>query len=246
MLQSIKQLNGNKLGASDGDIGHVKDFYFDDQNWVIRYLVADTGSWLPGRQVLLSPHAFGGLHQDGKVLRVNLTRKKIEDSPAIEKHKPVSRQHEEEYHRYYGWPAYWLGDGMWGMGGNLVLETPPKTPPGESSAVNGSQSKHADAHLRSTQAVSGYHVQATDGIIGHVCDFMMDGKNWAIGQLVVKVGHRFTGNEVLIPAAKVDRISYDDSTVFVKLTKEAVEKSPAYLLAPVGAHFDLALPFSPL
>ena len=235
MLQSIKQLHGNKLGASDGDIGHVKDFYFDDQNWAVRYLVADTGSWLPGRQVLLSPHAIGSLHQAGKVLRVKLTRKKIEDSPAIESHKPVSRQHEEEYHRYYGWPAYWLGDGMWGMGGASVLETPPKTLPGESTAANGSQPKRADAHLRSTQAVSGYHVQATDGIIGHVCDFMMDDKSWAIGQLVVKIGHRFTGNEVLIPVSKVDRISYDDSTVFVKLTKEAVEKSPAYHLAPLGA-----------
>jgi hypothetical protein len=230
MLQSIKQLHGNKLGASDGDIGHVKDFYFDDQSWVVRYLVADTGSWLPGRQVLLSPHAFGSLHQDGKALQVKLTRKKIKESPAIESHKPVSRQHEEEYHRYYGWPAYWLGDGMWGMGGASILETPQKTPQGESSAANGSQPKNADAHLRSTQAVSGYHVQATDGIIGHVCDFMMDDKSWVIGQLVVKTGNRFTGNEVLIPTDKVDRISYDDSTVFVKLTKEAIEKSPAYHL----------------
>ena len=177
MLQSIKQLHGNKLGASDGDIGHVKDFYFDDQNWMVRYLVADTGSWLPGRQVLLSPHAFASLHHDGKVLCVNLTRKKIEDSPAIETHKPVSRQHEDEYHRYYGWPAYWLGDGMWGMSGGSILETPPRTVPGGSTFANVPQPKSADAHLRSTHAVSGYHVQATDGIIGHVCDFMIDDIN---------------------------------------------------------------------
>lgn len=234
MLQSIKQLYGNKLGASDGDIGQVKDFYFDDRSWAVRYVVADTGSWLPGRQVLLSPHAIGTLHQDGKVLRVNLTRKKIEDSPAIETHKPVSRQHEEEYHRYYGWPAYWLGDGMWGMGGSSVLESPPILP-GKSAVANGSHSKPADAHLRSTQAVSGYHVQATDGIIGHVCDFMMDDKNWSIGQLVVKIGHRFTGNEVLVPVSQVNRINYDDSTVFVNMTKEVVEKSPAYHLAPLAA-----------
>ena len=232
MLQSIKQLHGNKLGASDGDIGQVKDFYFDDQSWAVRYLVAETGSWLMDRQVLLSPHAFGSLHHNGKILRVKLTRKKIEDSPAIETHKPVSRQHEEEYHRYYGWPAYWLGDGMWGMGGNSILETPPIAPPDETSAANGLRPKPADAHLRSTQAVSGYHVQATDGIIGHVCDFMMDGKSWDIGQLVVKTGHRLTGNEVLIPVSNVVRVNYDDSTVFVNLTKEAVEKSPAYHPAP--------------
>src|SRR5208282_3139147 len=89
MLQRIKQLYGDKLGASDGEIGHVKDFYFDDQNWAVRYVIADTGSWLTGRQVLISPHAFGGLHQSGKLLRVNLTRKQIEGSPPIELHKPV-------------------------------------------------------------------------------------------------------------------------------------------------------------
>src|ERR1035437_2504074 len=104
MLKSIKQLYGNKLGASDGEIGHVKDFYFDDQNWTVRYLIADTGSWLSGRQVLLSPHAFGAPQHDEKLLGVNLTRKQIEDSLLIELHKPVSRQYEEEYYRHYGWP----------------------------------------------------------------------------------------------------------------------------------------------
>src|SRR5271166_7106948 len=97
MLLSIKQLYGEKLGASDGEIGHVKDFYFDDQDWAVRYVVVDTGSWLPGRQVLLSPHAFGSLAPAGKTLAVNLTRKQVENSPAIELHKPVSRQYEEEY-----------------------------------------------------------------------------------------------------------------------------------------------------
>ena len=129
MLRSIKQLYGNKLGASDGEIGHVKDFYFDDQNWAVRYVVADTGSWLPGRQVLISPHAFGRLRQAEKVLRVKLTRKQIEDSPSIASHKPVSRQYEEEYHRYYGWPYYWQGDALWGMSGVSNVELPPRTPP---------------------------------------------------------------------------------------------------------------------
>ena len=164
MLQSIKQLYGDKLGASDGEIGHVKDFYFDDQNWAVRYLVADTGSWLPGRQVLISPHAFGSLDQAGKVLRVNLTRKQIEDSPSIESHKPVSRQYEEEYYRYYGWPYYWQGGGLWGMSGFPILELPPKPLPGEPATASGPQPERADAHLRSTQAVNGYHLQASDGI----------------------------------------------------------------------------------
>jgi sporulation protein YlmC with PRC-barrel domain len=235
MLQSIKQLYGDKLGASDGEIGQVKDFYFDDQNWAVRYLVADTGSWLPGRQVLISPHAFGGLHQAGKLLLVKLTRKQIEDSPAIESHKPVSRQYEEEYYQYYGWPFYWQGDGLWGMSGFPILELPPKPLPGGQTAAIDSQPKRADAHLRSTQAVNGYHLKASDGVIGHVCDFMMDDQSWAIRQLAVKTGHRFFGKEVQIPTRKVDRISYPDSTVMVNLTREAVEQSPAHHVSPFSA-----------
>ena len=234
MLQSIKQLLGDKLGASDGEIGHVKDFYFDDQSWTVRYLVADTGSWLVGRQVLISPHAFPEGFR-GKILRVNLTRKQIEDSPPIESHKPLSRQYEEEYHRYYGWPYYWQGGEMWGMSGFPILELPPIPLPVEPAAAIGPQPERPDAHLRNTLAVNGYHLQASDGIIGHVCDFMMDAQSWAIRQLVIKTGHRFSGKEVQIPSSKVDRISWDESKVFVNLTTEAVERSPAHHLAPAGA-----------
>ena len=235
MLQSLKRLYRDKLGASDGEIGHINDFYFDDQNWAVRYLVADTGSWLPGRQVLLSPHAFGSsLHEAGKLLLVNLTRKQIEGSPSIDTHKPLSRQYEEEYYRYYGWPYYWQGDGLWGMSGFPIQELPPIPLPVKSAVAGGPQSPRADAHLRSTQSVNGYHLQGSDGIIGHVCDFMMDAQSWAIDQLVIKTGHRLSGKEVQIPSSKVDRISYDKSTVFVNLTQEASGQSSATDLVPVG------------
>lgn len=233
MLKSIKQLYGCKLGASDGDIGHVKDFYFDDRNWAVRYMVADTGNWLPGRQVLISPHAVGQIQVAEKVLTVGLTRKQIEASPSIETHKPVSRQYEEEYHRYYGWPYYWEGGGLWGgMSGFPILEAPVMSQPIGPIAGRGPKPKSPDADLRSTQAVTGYHLQATDGIIGHVCDFMLDDKSWAIIQVVVKTGHRFSGKEVEIPMSQVERISYQESTVYVKLTHDAVEKSPEHRSAP--------------
>jgi len=184
--------------------------------------------------VLISPHAIANLDQTGKVLRVNLTRKQIEDSPAIESHKPVSRQYEEEYFRYFGWPYYWQGGGVWGMSGFPILELPLNPLPGEPAAPIGPQSERADAHLRNTQAVNGYHLQATDGIIGHVCDFMMDDKK--LGD--PRTGHQnrppASGKEVLIPTSKVDRISFDDSTVFVNMTREAVEQNPEYHLVPVG------------
>lgn len=225
MLQSLKQLYGHQLAASDGEVGHVKDFYFDDQRWAVRYVVADTGSWLRGRQVLIAPHAFGSLHQSGKLLTVNLTRKQIENCPPIESHKPVSRQYEEEYYRHYGWPGYWQGDGLWGASGLPIMPLPSSPIAVMEAAVIGPQPKRADANLRSTQAVSGYHLQASDGIIGHVSDFIMDKENWAVRQLVIRIGHRFSGKEVEIPTTLVDRVSYEESTVFVKLTREAIEKS---------------------
>ena len=235
MIRSIKQLYGDKLGASDGEIGHVNDFYFDDQNWAVRYVVADTGSWLPGRQVLISPHALGSLDQTGNILRVNLTRKQVESSPSIESHKPVSRQYEEEYYRYYGWPFYWQGDALWGRSGFPILELPPKPLPDEPAPASDWHPESADVHLRSAQAVSGYHLQASDGTVGHVCEFMMDDRSWAIRQLVIKTGHRFSGKEVQIPTRAVDRISWDESRVYVNLTKAAVEQSPARPVSPFSA-----------
>lgn len=236
MLRSIQQLYGGKLGASDGEIGHLKDFYFSDRNWAVRYVVVDTGHWLPGRQVLISPHAFGGAPPAGKVMQVKLTRKQIEDSPAIETHEPVSRQYEEVYNRYYGWPSYWQGDGLWGVMGDFpMLELPPNPAATAPPAAAGPKPDRADAHLRSTQAVKGYHLQASDGIIGQVSDFIMDDRNWAIGQLAIRIGNRFTGKEVQVSVSHVDRISYNDSTVFVKLTKEAVEQSPVHPSVATGA-----------
>jgi len=235
MRQSIKQLYGNKLGALDGKIGQVKDFYFDDRSWAVRYLVADTGSWLPGRQVLISPHSLDRLDRTARVLRVNLTREQIEGSPAIEQHKPVSRRYEEEYYNHYGWPYYWQGDALWGISGFPILEQATRLLPVEHALVTANYGEGDDAHLRSTKGVIGYHLQAKDGIIGQVCDFMMEPQSWGICQLVIKIGHRSSEKEIEIPASKVDRISYEEIAVCVNLTIEDVEQGIAHDLAAIGA-----------
>jgi hypothetical protein len=234
MLRSLKQLYGNKLGATDGEIGHIKDFYFDDQNWAIRYLVADTGTWLPGRQVLISPHSLARLDASGKIVNVGLTRKQIEDSPPIESHKPVSRQYEAEYYKYYGWPYYWQGDALWGMSGVPILELPPKPLPAEAVDIIGPRPER-EVHLRSAQAVNGYLLRMGDETIGHVCDFMMDAEIWAIGQLVVKIGHRLSGKEMLIETKQVERISYDESTVFTHASEKAAEHNSINYVAQTAA-----------
>jgi len=239
MLRSINQLYGNQLGASDGEIGHVKDFYFDDQSWAIRYLVVDTGTWLPGRQVLLSPYSLGRLDQPEKILRVNLTRKQIENSPPIESHKPVSRQYEEQYHRYFGWPYYWQGNQLWGLSGFPILELPVGARLSEKVTAESPLTGGADPHLRSTHAVNGYQLQSGGESIGHVCDFMVDAGSWAIGQLAVRTGHRPTGKEILVEVKNVSRISYEESTVFADLAGGAIEQQPA--LNPAAVERPIAL-----
>ena len=236
MLQSIKQLYGSKLAAVDGEIGSVKDFYFDDVSWAVRYVVADTGPWLTGRLVLLSPHAFGDLTQENGRLLVNLTRQQMEDSPSIETHKPVSRQYEEEYFRYYGWPSYWGGMGMIGVTGLPVAPPPyliPTDREGWGSATHGGD----DPHLRSTQALDGYHIQTHEGAIGHVTDFIMEDKNWEIRHLVVETGHWFSGKEIVISPQAIDHISYDDSKVFVKVTMKSIQEAPEYHESPLSGNY---------
>lgn len=235
MLRSIKQLYGNQLGATDGEIGHVKDFYFDDHSWAIRYVVVDTGSWLPGRQVLLSPYSLGRLDQKDKILRVNLTRKQIEGSPSIDEHKPVSRQYEEEYYRYYGWPYYWEGGAVWGMTGFPILAAPPIALQSKPAMLKAPPIELAEQPLRSTKAVNGYQLRTmAAGIIGYVHDFMMDAEQWTIGQLAIKTGHRFSGEEMMMPTRYVDRISYEDSCVLATLADGDANREIAPEPKPVG------------
>lgn len=223
MIHNIKELFGNKLASLDGDIGHVKDFYFDDKAWVIRYLVADTGSWLTGQMVLLTPHSFGRVDAATKNLHVQLTRKQIEKSPSIESHKPVSRQYEIEYYSYYGWPAYWEGGALWGLGGYPVVPQLTKV----ENAMHAPPHHKDDKHLRSLKAMIGYRLHTTDGEIGEVSGLRVDMKSWSIRDLVVDTGHWYSGKEILISPDNIERISYEESAVFVNLSKADIEQTPA-------------------
>jgi len=235
MLLSVKQLYGKKLRTSEGGIGHVEDFYFGDQRWMVRYVVADTGSWLAGRSVLLSPHAFGHFLQQDDCLVVNLTREQMENSPAMEAHKPVTRQFEEEYFRYYGWPSYWQGGEMWGATA-LPVAPPPHFLATREPSPGGSSQDAGDPHLRSTKALHGYHIQTPDGPIGSVVDFMLDGKTWAIRHLVVEAGHWFSGMEIAISPKHVESISYTEAKVFVNVTKEIILDATEYHMPRLAYH----------
>ncbi|HLN12249.1 MAG TPA: PRC-barrel domain-containing protein [bacterium] len=220
-LNQAKTLQGYRLDSLDGEIGKVKDFYFDDRYWAVRYLIADTGTWLASRQVLISPHALGSVSKDERHIAVTLTKKQIEGSPSLDSDKPVSRQFEQDYYGYYGWPAYWSGPDMWGSYPTIMPDPALWRAPTRAE-------KAWDPHLRSTHAVSGYHIQATDGEIGHIADFVIDDATWAIRYLIIDTQNWWPGKKVLVAPQWIERVSWDESKVFVNLTREAIRRSPEY------------------
>jgi uncharacterized protein YrrD len=221
MLSNAKTLKGYKLGSLDGEIGKVKEFYFDDRHWTIRYLVADTGSWLTGRQVLISPYALSAVTSDQQHVAVDLTKKQIEDSPSLDSDKPVSRQFEADYYGYYGWPMYWGGPYAWGIHRTVVRDH-------EKWKESTSGEKAWDPHLRSTHEVTGYHIQATDGEVGHVEDFIIDDETWAIRYLVVDTRNWWPGKKVLISPEWIENVSWGESKVSLHLSRETIKRSPEY------------------
>jgi hypothetical protein len=221
MLINSKALNGYRLDSIDGEIGAAKEFYFDDQHWTIRYLVADTGSWLTGRTVLISPYALLGVNKAEHIISINLTKKQIEDSPPLSRDKPVSRQFEESYYGYYGWPEYWGGPYSWGP-------TPYIERDRERWNDRARNDKPWDPHLRSTRDVTDHHVEASDGEIGHVEDFIIDDETWTIRYLVVGTRNWWPGKKVLVSPRWIDRVSWTDSKVFTALSRESIKRSPEY------------------
>jgi len=221
MLFKTKTLKGYKLDSLDGEFGEVEEFYFDDHHWTIRYLVANTGNWLTGRQVLISPYALVAAIKAEEHIAVDLTKKQIEDSPSLNSDKPVSRQFEESYFGYYGWPTYWSGSLMWGSYPYIVRDREEwKTPtPSENEW---------DPNLRSTDAVQGHKIQALDGEIGHVEDFIIDDETWTIRYLVVDTKNWWPGKKVLISPQWIERVSWSELEVSVNLSREAIKESPEY------------------
>jgi hypothetical protein len=227
MLTNATHLKGLVVRATDGELGSVEQFYFDDETWAIRYLIVEAGGWLGGRRVLISP--FSVVYTDllDKRLDVALTKKQVEHSPDIDTHQPVSRQHEAAYLGYYGYPYYWGGPYLWG---------PAFYPAGLAGSTNASaqamaervRRESADSHLRSSEAVIGYNIEAADGEIGHLDGFVVDDEAWAIRYIEVATRNWWPGKKVLVSPAWIERVSWTESKVCVGLSREAIKDGPEY------------------
>ena len=189
MKQLASALTGLAIDATDGDIGSVADLLFDDEHWTVRSLVIDTGSWLPGRKVVLSCSCLGDADPASGTLRVPLSREKIENSPGLDAHAPVSRQREIEIHDYYGAAPYWAGGVPYPRGaypGVPGMYQQPMGAPGYEAGLGSAAmpapianelrdraKRRGDPHLRSAAHVTVFAIEARDGDIGHAEDFVI-------------------------------------------------------------------------
>lgn len=227
MLQSTNDLQGFTIRATDGDLGGVYTFYFDGAAWVVRYLVVDTGHWLPGRRVLIAPEALGAADPSQSVLSVSLTRDEVQNSPDIDTDKPVSRQQETVLRQYYNWPAYWtMHDPLVAQALTARPGGAAAIPPAEADIVD---VERGDPDLHSMREVTGYYIEASDGSIGHVEDFIVDTETWDVRYMVVDTRNWLPGGKkVLISPTWIERVSWEDSRVYVALSQTEIKTSPEW------------------
>jgi uncharacterized protein YrrD len=219
MLINFDELKGYTLDATDGELGSVHDLYFDDHSWMVRYLVVDTGGWLTGRQVLVSPFSLGEPNVDDDRLPVALTCNQIEEGPPIGADRPVSRQQEVELTSYFGWPSYWE-PGPTPMVGRESTTAEPD--PVSADRPEG------DPHLRSVREVEGYHVRARDEEFGHVEDFVVQTDDWSVNLLVIDTRPWWLGKNVVVSPAAIEDVSWDTRQIRVGLTGEEIKSRPEF------------------
>jgi sporulation protein YlmC with PRC-barrel domain len=239
MLRSLNDLESYTIGATNGQVGQVTDFYFDDLSWTVRYLIVDTGTWLSSRKVLISPISVREADWANRTLAVSISQEQVKNSPDIDTDQPVSRQHESQYLGYYGYAPYWDGGGLWGAGmypyamapGYMGLEGNRLDELSALEAYTKAERQRIsqeDPHLRSAKAVVGYHIHATDGEIGHVADILVDDETWAIRYLVVNTSNWWVGHKVLVAPSWITGVHWADQHVSVDMSREAIQSAPAY------------------
>jgi hypothetical protein len=230
MIRSLEHVKKFEIVATDGRIGAVDDFYFDDERWAIRYVVVDTGRWLPGRRVVISPLSVGHFEWGAQRLSLSISRDQVRDSPGIDAHQPVSRRHERDYFDYYGYPYYWGHAGLWGAHPLPVPPTPEQMASRRASAAEAERqaAEQGDTHLRSGSEVAGYAIRAVDGDLGHVENLLFDDLSWAIRYFVVDTSSWWFGKRVLVAPEWIADISWPDRSVSVKVTRRLLKRAAQY------------------
>jgi hypothetical protein len=215
VLISAKSLTGIKIKAEDGVFGKIADIFFDDRIWNVQYVVANTGSWLPGRKALLPRAVLKQFDESGNAFEVGLTKQEIQNSPPIAADEPVSRQYETSLLNYFKLLPYWGPEVP-------AASYEPDVSDGHSGPPSG------DPALRSCREVFGYGIDAADGDIGQMSDFIVDDRTWVLRYAVVDTRKWLPGRTVLVAIPWIDSVSWSHSTVQIDLTRDQIKDSPEF------------------
>lgn len=227
MLQTIKAVTECAVSATDGPVGQVCGAFFDDEAWVVRYLVVETGSKRRRRRILIPPIALDHPRWSERLLPVSISKRQILRSPDAKARKPVSREHALHCLDYYAGLGY----------PESAAEHQRLRTPGVGDAVAGAAAPADDSRLRSTADVLACRLDAADGAIGQVLGLLVDEKSWAIRFMIVHTGAWWGGHQVLIAPESIDDVNWHDSHVVLDLERQQVKASPTY---------DVQVPFDPV
>jgi len=240
VLRSLKDLERYTVAASDGHLGRVVDFLVDDERWMVRHLIVETAGFLKERRVLISPISFREADWSNRCFHVNLTMDQVKNSPSVDTALPVSRQHEWDNYRHYGYPVYWRDSGLAGdfdssMAGGLRNPVPPLDAPSKTIESD-------DIHLRSARELRGYHVEGRGEDVGHVDDLVVDDLSWRVRYLAIVTGAWWSGKKVLVSPLWAIRIDWAEGKVFVDQSREAIKASPPWDPgAPINRDYEIRL-----
>lgn len=229
MQRNINSLTGYTMVATDGEIGNIIEFYFDDETWFVRYLILKTGDWLAGRKILISPDALKKTSWTTGVFSVNISKEQIRDSPNIDTNKPVYRSQEIELYAHYDWESDWgsqfyEGGSMGKSNAVPVLDREILT-----SAEKADIRSNQNLHLRSTAKVLNFRIHSTDGEIGPLVDFVMDDQTWQILFLVAKIRKSPNDKKILIPVEHIRKVEWEQVNILLDINTAVVESSELFV-----------------
>lgn len=240
-FRTLRSLLNLRLCAKDGEMGRVCDFYFDDREWKVRYLVDDTGRFFHGKKVLISPAALSRVPADRRAVYADLTLEQVRRSPGVETHKPVSIQEEERITHYFNWPVYWSSFGEF-AGAIPPIPAGFEELPRDRDLQRKKSGEGEDSHLRSFREVCGYALEASDGPIGHLDDLIVDLEDWTLRYLVAEVAFFPRKESVVLAPSWAREIRWSDAKIRVDVSRAKIVSAPRFdAHEPVNREHELRL-----
>lgn len=240
-MLGFKDLRNFRVETKDGKRASVKDIYFDDEKFAVRYLILNSGPWKFGKKVLVSPFLVEKVEAASGWIMLKIDREGLGLCPEIDENQPISREMERQYSDRLFLPYYWGGAGLWGLYatpyGTYSPELRQRYEYPLSDIGHG-----AENHLRSAREVSGYHVNARDERLGHVDDFIIDETDWSIRYFVLHTSDWRTGKSVLVAPDWLDEILWSTKTAYFNVDRSSIEGAPVYDPArPFDKEFETRL-----